>query len=359
MHRLTILLGVCAAVFAAATVVQSYRLWEAQRNAEALVAAVQRAEGGAHRGTAGSLPNPPESTAAAGQEGGNEPEAASGGKKGTPSDPTGKSVPANDPGRLLRGPVKGVDLDKKRSSLQQGLQDNPKDASAWRELALVERQLGNKDAELDAYKRWVEAMPDDKRARFLAAEAFARSGMNEQALQYLADFQSMSSDNPRANAMAANLYELMKMPDEQGEALRRWVSESPDSPDAHRALGNYYRQTGQADQALSEYQQTAELQPNDSATHIQLGSDYMQMGKSAEALAEFQTAVDLSPNSTEALGRLAQAQRQTGDLPGAIENYQRIVTLDPASPAGVEAAGNVQSLQAELAASQAQTSPRP
>jgi len=354
MRWLTIALGICATVFAGTTALQTYRLLKAQDTISALIATVQKAQGKSAKSKAGTSANP----SLAGKEGlvtpGNS-ETADTGPKG--ADVSGGPAQENNPFTVPHGPVKSVNLDQKRASLKQSLRDNPKNAAAWRQLALIEMQLGNADAELDAYKQWIEAMPDDKSARFLAAEAFARRGRTGEALQYLSDFRTMSVDNPRANAAVANLYGEMNMPDQQAEALRQWVSEAPGSTEAHRALGDYYRQAGQTDQAMAEYQQVAELQPNDAATHIQLGNAFTQMGKTAEALTQFQTAVELSPNDPDALSRLALAQRQSGDLQGALSNYQRVVEQDPASQAGVNATENIQSIQTELAGTQTPSPP--
>ncbi len=380
MYRLTIVLGVCAVAFAFATAVQSFRLWKAQDEAAALRGAAGKTQREAHKaetnGKRGghdldedfantvSSPTAKEKDGRASDTAG-EAAFGEGGtewKPGTslenkkkPTADRDKSAPAMDParaGELVRSAqelMKSGNVDPARAALQQSLRADPKNGTAWHQLAQIERQSGNAEAELNTYKQWAEAQPGEKLARYLAAEACIRNGMNDQALKYLTDFQELGRDDPQSSAMVAGLYEQMHMPAEQGEVLRQWASTAPDSPDAHRVLGDYYRQAGQSDLAVAEFQQMVALQPNDPNPYMQLGSTYMQMGKTDEALTQFLTAVSLRPNSTEALTRLAGAQRQSGDTQGAVANYQRIVDLEPGSPVGVDAAQTIQSIQAEAA----------
>ena len=383
MYKLTITLGICAVVFGFTTVVQSFRLWEAQNEAAALRGAAEKtqkdarkADTDAKRGSKvpdDNFPNPPprltvvrlkdgaasETAGGTGRGPGSSPGSAmkGAGGKGTPGlseGAAGKSASGSGPvqsgglSRSAQDMLQNGNLEEARSIIKENLRKDPKNATSWHQLVKIERQLGNVQAELDTYKQWIEAQPEEKVARYLAAEAYARNGMNDQALQYLTGFQEMSRDDPKTNAMVAGLYEQMNMPAEQGEALRQWVAAAPDSPDARRVLGDYYRQSGQSDLAMAEFQQMVELQPNDPTPYMQMGTALMQMGKSEEALTQFETAVNLSPNSPEALGRLALALRQTGDMQGAITNYQRIVDLEPGSPVGVDAARSIESIQAGL-----------
>jgi tetratricopeptide (TPR) repeat protein len=414
MNRLTMVACVCAVVFAAAAVVQTFRVWELQGEAGSLRTAASGPQKDARKtagsgkrtaGTGGDNWNPVATGAARGKGGGSGAEVKAETAVGTPGAEGGAQTAisspadagrkggrnrvanelpkdakaaglvaavaaasdgANKSGRgaatpeaaarsdeLSRSALQSLrdgNLDQAHEKLRQSVQENPKNSDAWRNLASVERQLGKSEDELATYQKWIEEQPEDKLARYMAAEAYARNGMDSQALQYLADFQSMSTDNPQSYAMTAGVYQQMNMTAEQGDALRQWVSAAPTSPDAHRVLGDYYQRMGQGDQAIAEYQAMATLQPNTATPYIQMGNAYSQMGQIDAAQAQFETAVSLRPNDVEALTRLADIQRQAGDMQGAVTNYQRVATLEPGSNAGVQAARNIQFIQEQMAA---------
>ncbi len=260
--------------------------------------------------------------------------------------------------RSAQEAIKAGNFDQARAQLQQSVEQNPGNVGAWRQLASVDRQLGNSQEELSDYQNWIAAQPDDKIARYMASEAFARNGIDDQALQQLAAFQSIGQNDPQSYAMSAGIYQQLNMTAEQGAALQQWVAAAPTSPDAHRVLGSYYQQQGQGDQAIQEYQAMAQLQPNTSAPYIQMGNAYTQMGQLDAAEAQFQTAATVRPNDVEALTRLADTQRQLGDTQGALSNYQRVATIEPGSNAGTQAARNIQYIQQQMAVQAAQPATR-
>ncbi len=412
MNRLTMVLCVCAVVFAVAALAQSVRLWGAQGEAEALRTAAATAQKDAHKapvagkhavGTGNDNWNPAAggtmrgkggdgaadaksetaggSAATAGGKTALSPaaESAKGGSKDKGSAVTAKdakaagSAAAKTPGtpaspeavahsqelaRSAQESIKTGNLNEAATKLQQSVQENPKNSDAWRNLASVDRQLGKFEDELATYQNWITEQPEEKIARYMAAEAYARNGIDDQALQYLSDFQQMSTDNPQSYAMTAGIYQQLNMPAEQGAALQQWVAAAPTSPDARRVLGDFYQRAGQGDQAIAEYQAMAQLQPNTATPYVQMGNAYSQMGQLDAAAAQFQTAVSVRPNDVEAITRLADVQRQAGDMQSAVSNYQRVVSLEPGSGSGVQAARNIQYIQEQLAAQAQQGTPK-
>jgi len=251
--------------------------------------------------------------------------------------------------KIAQDLVNKGNLDEARNKLNQSLRENPKNSGAWRQLAGVEKQAGNVEAELAAYDQWTSAMPEDKMAHYEAATAYARNGMQDQALQQLSSFQMLSSGDPQSNGMASIIYGQMNMATEQGTALSQYVNAQPTNIDAHRMLGEYYQRTGQTDAAFQEYQTMAQLDPKSTAPYMQMGNAYVQMGQFDSALTQFESAAKINPRDTEALSRMAYMQRQLGDMQGAVQTYQRVVSIDPNSTMGVQAAQHMQYIQGEIA----------
>lgn len=244
--------------------------------------------------------------------------------------------------------MKSGNYEEAQALLEQSLAADPANRQAWKTLASLQRQTGMADQELQTYADWMEAMPDDALARYLAAGAFARNGLDTEARQYLADFQNMSQGDLRVYPMAAQMYQQMGMRAEEGDALRQWVAAAPDAADARRLMGDYYRRMGDTNAALTEYQTMAALQPGSPSAYVQMGNLYRQTGQYAAAVGQYETALDLRPGNVTTLGRLADAQRLSGDLNAAAGTYNQVIALEPGSQAAVAAAASLRRIERQL-----------
>ena len=247
-------------------------------------------------------------------------------------------------------------LDQAQTLLQQSVKQDPNNPDAWRSLAAVQRDMGNSKAELQTYQQWMTARPADSQARYMAAQAYARNGMDGEALKYLSQFESMSSGNAQAYNMAAKLYGQLNMPVQQGNALRQAATAAPQAVDTHQQLGDYYQSLGQADQALAEYQAAVQIQPTDTKALVQMGNTYLTLGQADLAQAQYEAALAVNPKNIDALQRLAEVEYQTGDLQGALSNYQQISTLQGQMRDGLNANRHIEIINRELQA--AATTPK-
>ncbi len=239
-------------------------------------------------------------------------------------------------------------FDQALSLLQQSVKEDPDNPDAWRNLAAVQRQMGNSKAELQTYQQWMGARPADSQARYMAAQAYARNGMEGQALKYLTQYESMSGGSPQSAGLAAKVYKQLNMPKQEGDALRRAASGAPSTVQVHQQLGDYYQRQGQSDQALAEYQAALQIAPNDAKAAVQMGNTYMTLGQTDMAQSEYEAALEANPNSIEALMRLAEIQHANGDLQASIGYYQQISNLAGQLREGINANQHIADINREI-----------
>lgn len=245
--------------------------------------------------------------------------------------------------------MKAGRFDEAMGLLEKSLELDPANRQSYQTLATLSKRLGLTDQELRAYDRWMEALPDDAVARYMAAQAYTRNGYDQEAVARLREFQAMNAGDPRAYPMAADLYRKLGMRAEEGAALQQWAADTPSAPDAHRALGDYYRRMGDYGAALGEYEATAAMTPNDPAAYLQMGNTYRRMGQYEDALAQYEQAVALRPGNLSALSQLAETQRQVGDYAAAIASYERVIAAEPGSQQAAGAERGITRIERDLA----------
>ena len=193
-NRLTVVSCAIAAVFAAATLVQTLRLWGAQDEAKSLRAATpaiqkearktagphtvgkggddwtpvpsaamndkdrrkeanaksdtQAGEGG-QKTDADALALAAKKASAAGGRGASEASAAAKtAAAGAEGEAASASARSQELSRTAMQFIRDGNLDQALTSLQQSVQEDPKNTDAWRNLASVERQMGKTQEEL-------------------------------------------------------------------------------------------------------------------------------------------------------------------------------------------------------------------
>lgn len=230
----------------------------------------------------------------------------------------------------------------------QAIESDPTNKQAYRALAQLQHNLGMFQDEVQTYRDWMQAMPDDALPHYLLASTYEGMGLNAEAYQELSAFQSINEGNLSSYPMAASMLRRLGMRAEEVATLHAWAAAAPDSPDVHRALGDFYRRAGDYNLAVAEYQTATGLLPGNISAYISLGSVYTRMGLYAEAQAQYLTVLDLRPDNLSVRTQLAESYRASGNLTGAFDMYQSIIDMQPNSPQAQQAARAITRLQRQL-----------
>jgi tetratricopeptide (TPR) repeat protein len=263
-------------------------------------------------------------------------------------------APAYDPKRSkqlynqARKLIQMGSYDAAAAALEESLVANASNASSYRTLGALYRQLGMTAEEMEVYADWSAARPEDPLAHYYLANAYLRMGADPDVLSELDQFQELSADNLAAYAMAASVYRRMGMPDAEGVVLEAWVDQVPQSFDARQALAQHYQRSGQYEAALAEYQAAVTLIPDNVQAHANLGSAYARVGLYSEAQTEYATAISLRPNDAGLHYQLAEMYRRANDLPNALASYQSVISIQPESPQAQRAARMMTRIERQL-----------
>jgi len=241
--------------------------------------------------------------------------------------------------------VKNGDYDKAFRLYEDAIRTNPKNAKAYQDLAVLQRQLGMRDEEVGTYQRWMQAMPDDPMSRYFLAEAYSRNEEFETAKEWLDQFVVLSKGDPRSFPMASSLYQRMGIPDAEQYMLETWAQNDPKNPSAQIMLGDYYQRAGDLQRAEQAFRQVVNLKPNDPSALSQLGNLYQQMGRHEEAIQQYQQALQQKPDDSVLLSRMASAYRDMGDVESARAIYEQIIASKPGTPDAELAAHNLERLE--------------
>ena len=234
------------------------------------------------------------------------------------------------------------------AALEESIATDPSNASSYRTLGALYRQLGMTAEEMQVYADWSAARPEDPLAHYYLANAYLRMGADAEVLAELGQFQELSADNLAAYPMAASLYRRLGMPDAEGAVLAQWVDDVPQSFDARQALAQHYQRTGQPEYALAEYQAAVSLIPDNVQARANLAAAYARLDMFSQAQAEYGNAIALRPNDAGLHYQLAEMYRRANDLASAMAAYQDVINLQPESSQAQRAARMMARIERQL-----------
>jgi tetratricopeptide (TPR) repeat protein len=234
------------------------------------------------------------------------------------------------------------------AALEESIAADGSNASSYRTLGALYRQLGMTSEEMQVYADWSAARPEDALAHYYLANAYLRMGADAEVLSELNQFQELSADNLAAYPMAASMYRRLGMPGAEAGVLEAWVDQVPQSFDARQALAQHYQRTGQHEAALAEYQAAVTLIPDNVQAHANLGSAYAHLGLYSDAQNEYATAIALRPTDAGLHYQLAEMYRRANDLPSALASYESVINLQPESPQAQRAARMITRIERQV-----------
>lgn len=178
-------------------------------------------------------------------------------------------------------------------SAQEKVDENPRDATALRELATALVSDGHADEALPVLERYARLRPrDDASLRELASLYLARAGrLRAEAQQAQARLQFANPDSDLLPPASTPL----------GRALADRPISNAVASEAQTELSDKVQQM-QATyrKALETYQRIVVLRPEDAPVQLDLADAALNAGDNALALAAYKRFLELTPDATEA-----------------------------------------------------------
>ncbi|HET9953530.1 MAG TPA: tetratricopeptide repeat protein [Polyangiaceae bacterium] len=195
----------------------------------------------------------------------------------------------------------------------EGLKHNPKSADLAKNKAVALADSGDFAAAAEAYKKLMEAAPQDLRLRYDYARILSDSGKIPEAIAALKPVGE-STDVKLLNA-AGSLNAQLGAYEECVTVFDKVIQAGP-NVSALVNRGNCKRGLKDLKAERADYEQALQIDPNYAPAHLSLGLNLFYVGKDrAQAIAELQKAKQLgqgTPVAEEADKMLAELDRASG-----------------------------------------------
>jgi tetratricopeptide (TPR) repeat protein len=148
-------------------------------------------------------------------------------------------------------------------------------------------------AQIDIYKRGLEAMPESQEMALLLGTAYERTGRIDEAI---AAYEEVLRDNPDLPAVANNLAALLADHRLDDASLNKALElakqfETSDNPAFLDTLGWVYYRLGEYEQGIPYLEEAVERAPKVAVLRYHLGMAYKATGKPSSAKRELEAAL--------------------------------------------------------------------
>ena len=248
-----------------------------------------------------------------------------------------------------------IEMDTARDMLSRGesrraiaglgplVQRNPSNIPLLTKLAQAQLEAGLVDAALSTYEKAIEIDPESEFLRLNLAHALRRSGRSERAREAYAAVLEIDPRNAPAWLYLADLGRASGGAEGETKVLRSALASEPSSAAVLVRLARLELDAGRAvdaDELLREAVGLADRWPQLWLVWSEIA---LALGQVEPALERCREATAIDPGRPEAALCLARAHQAQGNTAAARAHLRRTVVLGKDSPAGVEAAGLLES----------------
>ncbi len=213
------------------------------------------------------------------------------------------------------------------------------DAYSFLRAGMANERTGNYPAAVQAYRRGLEAEPDN--VELLNAMGFAlfQQGESEQAVIALEKAIEVDPKHWKAhNNLALASIDLGEL--EMAEAHYRESLAIEPQPAIYNDLGFVLERQGLPEDAVVAYRQALELDPDSASAHYNLGASLARSGAFPQAETHLLAAVEKNPTSQTYAG-LGFVQWQQGRNDEATASLRSAIETDPENATAYDALGTI------------------
>jgi tetratricopeptide (TPR) repeat protein len=194
----------------------------------------------------------------------------------------------------------GNTLEKARDSFNKAINIFPLLMSAYNDLILVYKKLGQYEEASKVMTLAMEIAPSTPEDWVSLFEIFLRDGDEKKARVCLDKAIKFDPENQIILCLAAEAYVRQGLIPDAITLFEKAAAANPSDPRLYNFLGVCARQLNRHQLAIGYYLKAVKLDPDDAALHFNLGNAYWNVNDPASAKQEFETALRLNPGFEEA-----------------------------------------------------------
>ena len=210
--------------------------------------------------------------------------------------------------------------------------DKKAGSECWSVLGNYYGSQERNDLALNAFKRAIEASPENAWHNLSIARVYSGLGQKQLAIDHIKRAIEIRPDHAVPYMNLGATYSEMGQYEKAIEYTRKAIALQPGLAAAHRNLGAIYQRTGQLAKAIAELKQAVALEPQDPTAYGNLGAVYCDVGQFDEAIECLKEAIRLKPDYGLAYANLGYAYRSLSRYRLAIEHLEKALEMQGDRP---------------------------
>ncbi|MDJ0851755.1 MAG: tetratricopeptide repeat protein [Myxococcota bacterium] len=220
------------------------------------------------------------------------------------------------------------------------------DAYSFLRAGMANERTGNYALAVKAYRRGLEAEPENVELLNSLGFALFQQGKSQEAVVALEKAVAVDPKHWKShNNLALASIDIGEL--ELAEAHYRESLAIEPQPQVYNDLGFVLERQGMGDEAVEMYRRSLELEPESASAHYNLAAYLSRRGDHAAAERHFRAALAQKP-STQAYTGLGFVLGQQGRVDDAIESLNAAIELDPDNAAAYDQLGTILVRQGRL-----------
>jgi len=199
------------------------------------------------------------------------------------------------------------------------------------ELGIRELDCGNIDKAIEAFKKAIEANPDDPRSYSNLGIAYELTRDYEKAREAYEKAIEINPKNLSAVNNLAGLSLLQGQPDEALSLFDESISSDPLYVEPYLNIARFFMETREFEAAEFYLRKVIDIENDNNEARNLLGIVTNMTERPEEAVEHNQEALRRDANESSVLSNLGTAFRNTGDLKRAIIAFEKAGELNPGS----------------------------
>ena len=203
----------------------------------------------------------------------------------------------------------------------------------WETLGAYHNLRNKPVPALEAYKRALEANPNNPRHWTAVGLTYRDLDQPANAIQYLEKAAELQPDHAQAYINLGAVYGRFDNLEKAAEHLEKALELDPDDAEAHLNLGIAFGRMGQLPIAIEHLKKAAEIQPDLAEVHVNLGAAYSKVGEPEKAVQHLQKAAEKLPDNATVFLNLGAVYAEVEEYVKAIQFLEKAAALKPDYPA--------------------------